>query len=583
MTRASMNRILSRRGMVVGSLSALLAGAAVAIPAGTRGEMYPGTRVNGIDLSGMSPSASEALLRTSLRSFEDHAVTYTFDGLQWQAGLADIGMAIDYEGMVRQAMRHGRDGGLVDRYTALVADAERDIPLLFRRNDAVLSAYLSVVADSVAIEPRDARLDLRDGEIAITKERAGRRLDLAQAMTDTIRGVRAGETVTIELSAISILPETTTADRERAREQVERMVSAPVLFTHGGDTYPVAVETLMSALVIRRDSTARFDPKQLAPRIDAIAEAVFAPPQNVKLGWDGGLYVVEDDVDGVQIDRKRLEAMIPELARGVERTAPLPVQALRAEARTDNVDALGIAGHLATGSSSFAGSSGARAENVAVSARNISYKLVAPGEQFSFNRLLGPISLDNGFVEGTIIQGDWTASDLGGGVCQVSTTVFRAAALAGFQFDEWHPHSWRLDFYELDGSPPGFDGAIYQPNTPEEIEKDLSFHNPLDSWLLLQVLIDGDTVSAHFYGTTTGWTVELGEPHLSEPKPIPAPVERVNPDLAPGERVMVQTARAGVTVNLRRTVIAPDGTVISDGDFVSDYRSVPEAWEVGPG
>jgi vancomycin resistance protein YoaR len=218
---------------------------------------------------------------------------------------------------------------------------------------------------------------------------------------------------------------------------------------------------------------------------------------------------------------------------------------------------------------------------VVVSANNISYKLVAPGDTFSFNELLGPISLDMGYVQGTIIKGDWAASDIGGGVCQVSTTVFRAAAKAGFQFEEWHPHSWRLGFYEIDGSPPGFDAAIYQPNYDGEWEKDLRFRNTLDSWLLLMLVVDGDTVRAHFYGRDPGWTVELGEAQVSEPKPIPDPVERSNAALAPGERRLVQRAQPGYLVRIRRTITDRDGNVLADGDFVSDYRSQPEAWEVG--
>jgi len=96
------------------------------------------------------------------------------------------------------------------------------------------------------------------------------------------------------------------------------------------------------------------------------------------------------------------------------------------------------------------------------------------------------------------------------------------------------------------------------------------------------MVVDGGAVSAHFYGRDPGWTVELGEARLGEPKPIPEPVERVNPKLAPGERDKVQNAQAGVMVRIRRTVTAADGSVIADGDFVSDYRSVPEAWEIGP-
>ncbi|MEJ7902141.1 MAG: VanW family protein, partial [Thermomicrobiales bacterium] len=119
---------------------------------------------------------------------------------------------------------------------------------------------------------------------------------------------------------------------------------------------------------------------------------------------------------------------------------------------------------------------------------------------------------------GKIIQGNWTASDLGGGVCQVSTTVFRAALLSGFKFNEWYAHGWRLAFYEADGSPPGMDAAIYQPNNADEFEKDLVFENPLDSWLLLMMVVDGDTAYAHLYGRDNGWTTEIFEPRVSEPK-----------------------------------------------------------------
>jgi vancomycin resistance protein YoaR len=301
------------------------------------------------------------------------------------------------------------------------------------------------------------------------------------------------------------------------------------------------------------------------------------------LGWDGGLFLVEDDIDGAGVDMDAFRQLLLDTARSTERTVPLPMVTLKAEARTDNMHELGLDGHLAYGSSSFAGSSETRAANVVAACNNISYKLVPPGGSFSFNDLMGPISVENGFVEGKIIQGNWTASDLGGGVCQVSTTVFRAALFAGFKFSEWYAHGWRLAFYEADDSPPGMDAAIYQPNTPDEFEKDLVFENPLDSWLLIMMVVDGATAYAHLYGRDNGWEVEVFEPRISEPKEPGDPVVRENPELARGERRKVQNAQPGYTVYLRRKVTDADGNVVSDGDFVSDYRSQPEAWEVGPG
>jgi vancomycin resistance protein YoaR len=571
--------MMSRRSMVAGSLGTIFAGTAVAIPASTHGQVYPGTRVNGTDISGCSVASTEARLRTLLEPLEQHAITYTFENSEWAASLADLGMSIDYEAMLQQAMAHGRDGSLFDRYSSwLIEHSERDIPLALRHSPEVLRSYLGNIGQLIAIEARDAHLTMQEADIVVVDHVEGLRLDLEQAISDTLRSVQTGEAATIALPTLPEKPSVTTADLHSAADRARHLLSGPVRFTHDGQVYPIDVETLTSALTIDPDNTARLDHERLSPRLDAITSAVVVPARNVKLGWDNGLFVVENDVDGMRVDRDALEASVHDLACSAERTAPLPLAPIKAEARADNIDELGIEQHIAYGSSSFVGSSAARATNVAVSARNISYKLVAPGETFSFNDLLGPITEENGFVEGTIIQGDWAASDLGGGVCQVSTTVFRAAANAGFRFTEWHPHSWRLDFYEADGSPPGLDAAIYQN---PEWELDLVFPNPLESWLLLTMAIDSDTVTAHLYGKHKGWSVELGDPRLSAPKPIPEPIERINPNLPSGERIKVQEPRAGVAVSIRRTVTATDGSIVSDSDFVSDYRSVPEAWEVG--
>ncbi|MDQ3539637.1 MAG: VanW family protein, partial [Chloroflexota bacterium] len=443
-------------------------------------------------------------------------------------------------------------------------------------------AYLLDIEQTISIASRNARLVRQGLEIEVLEHATGRSLDIAQVRVDTVEAVNTGQTTTIPLTTTPLAPEVTTADLATAQQEALLLVGEPIVFTWGEDTFPIDTDDLAGALRIGRDGSASLAIEQLQTRLDEIDQAVFTSARNVMLGWNDGLYVVEPDVDGTAVDREAMEQLLLETARTTSRTVPLPVTVLKAKARTDNIDELGLDGHLAYGSSSFEGSSETRATNVIVSANNISYTLVGPGEQFSFNDLLGPITVDAGFVEGKIILGDWAASDLGGGVCQVSTTVFRAALYAGFRFKEWNPHSWRLGFYETDGSSPGLDAAIYQPNTPDEFEKDLIFENPLDSWLLLMMVIDGGTVYAHLYGKDNDWSVEVFDARVSEPKPVGEPVERENPVLAPGERRKVQNAEPGYVVRVRRKVTTVDGMVISDGDFVSDYRSQPEAWEVGP-
>lgn len=508
--------MISRRGLVAGALGTTAAAVAVALPARGAGRFYPGASVQGIAIEGMSRQAGEELLRSAFTPLEDHAVTYTFEDQSWPASLTDLGMIVDYESMLDRAWAQGRDDNVIDRYATLLdRGGTENVPLSVLQDDLKLDAYLGNIGEQLQIDSRNARLVRRGPEIDILDDATGRTLDLDAAKRDTIAAVLTGRTATIALGTYPISPDVTAADLEGAREDAILLVGEPVIFIFGEVAYDIDTEELTGALLIDRGGQASLDLEKLQERLQQIADDVLTPARNVTLGWDDGLYVIDDDVDGTGVDLEAIGPLLLETARTTARTVALPVETLKAGARADNLDELGLEGHLAYGSSSFAGSSETRALNVIAACDNVSYKLVGPGERFSFNEQMGPISLDNGFVEGKIIQGDWTASDLGGGVCQVSTTVFRAALLSGFKFDEWYAHGWRLAFYEADGSPPGMDAAIYQPNTPDEFEKDLIFVNPLDSWLLLMMVVDGDTAYAHLYGRDNGWSTEIFEPRVS--------------------------------------------------------------------
>ncbi len=569
--------------MIAGaSASAAAAGLGV-LPARCSGKIYPGVSINGIDVSGMTPEDGQDALRSAFAGFEAGAVTFVYGERSWTASLADLGMAVDYQSVLRTAMGTVRDQGVVRRYSSLIQPDDRhEVPLFLREDPARLDTYLESIAADIAVEPRDARLYKSGSEVKVLAHSVGRELDTASAKETVLREIRDGKPVTIELEVKEVQPRVLAADLQAAKAAASRLVAEPVVFTLSDAEYVFDTDALSSALVIGPESAVSLDASRLDERISAIEQDVAEAPKNVTLGWDNGVYVVENDVPGRALDRDALVERLNAAASSDTRVEPLPVVDVKAAARADNVGELGLETHIGVGSSSFAGSSYERAVNVGAAAHNVNYKLIGPGEEFSFNELLGPITEDYGYIAGSIIQGDFAATDIGGGVCQVSTTVFRAAQNAGFQFSEWNPHTWRLAFYEADGSSPGLDAAIYQPNHEWEYELDLRFVNPLDSWLLLMMVIDGDWVSAHFYGKDPGWAVEVFPARVSDPKPIPDPVEQVNEALAPGERKQVGIAEPGYTVWVRRTVTAADGTVISDGDFVTDYLSKPETWEVGP-
>lgn len=578
-------RMLSRRSFVAASIAATGAGAAAVLPARHQGQFYPGARAENVDLSGFTRSQGNAVLRATFASFEQEALTFTYEDRTWNASLADLGMAIDYEAMLDQAWALGRDAGLTGRYAVLLDQGEdRNVPLVLTQQAEVLDAYLADIAAEIAVPARDARLVRRGSEIQILADQTGSELDVDRARADIRAAVQHPTPSEIALGTLDIPPDVTSADLEGAKEDAVVLVSDPIVIELDELSWELTPNDLTSALMIPKDDAARLDTSTFTPILTNFADEARQEPTNAVLGWDGGLYVVDDDRNGRETDIAELEELIAAAAATDDRTVEMPMKAIKAEVRADNLDTLGIDEIIAEGSSSFAGSSEARAENVRVASGHISNTLIAPGALFSFNRNLGPISLDMGYVEGKIISGEWTADDLGGGVCQVSTTVFRAALWAGFKFDEWNPHSWRLAFYEADGSPPGMDAAIYQPNEAEgeSWEADLKFTNSLDSWLLLQMVVDGETATAQLCGAGLDYSVEIDPPKVSAPiKPPRKPVEKVNPKLRKGERKKVQNAAPGYKVELTRRILR-DGQEIDSGVFESPYEPQPEVWEVGP-
>ena len=184
---------------------------------------------------------------------------------------------------------------------------------------------------------------------------------------------------------------------------------------------------------------------------------------------------------------------------------------------------------------------------------------------------------ENGFVESLIIQGDRTAVGIGGGVCQVSTTAFRAAFEGGFEIVERWAHGYRVGWYET-GSGPGLDATIYSPHV------DLKFRNDTDGYILIQTEsnLRTGTVTFNFYGTKPDRRVYISEPLEANHVPHGKPIYEEDASLKPGEIEQVDWAKDGMDVTVHRTVMEGDDVVHQD-TIISRYQAWQAVYKVGPG
>jgi vancomycin resistance protein YoaR len=246
-------------------------------------------------------------------------------------------------------------------------------------------------------------------------------------------------------------------------------------------------------------------------------------------------------------------------------------------------ESLGILELVEAQTSYFVGSSSSRIQNIKTASSRFHGVLVPPGATFSMAEVLGDVSLDTGYAEALIIFGDRTIQGVGGGVCQVSTTLFRTVFFAGYPVVERYPHAYRVGYYEQttaggarDEDYAGLDATVFVPVV------DFKFVNDSSAWLLMETYVNGTALTWKFYGTSDGREVSWDTTGLQNITDPPEAQYEENPDLDEGEIKQVDWAVEGADVTITRQVTRSGEVIISDA-FSTHYIPWRAVYQYGPG
>jgi|GEM_PF-1871858 len=276
--------------------------------------------------------------------------------------------------------------------------------------------------------------------------------------------------------------------------------------------------------------------------------------------------------DGVSVDvAKSRASLLDALKNPASKSVALSFTTTAPGRTLEYFTGRGITAFLATGETNYYGSSRARITNIHVGASKFKDRLFE-GKTFSFNTMLGDISAANGFVPGLVIAGDRTATGVGGGICQVSSTVFRALYGAGLPIVERRNHSYQVHYYD----PQGLDATIYQPT------QDLRFANDTGGAVWFQT--DWDDAHARLtvsvFGQPRDFTVSIGKPVTLSTRPSPADRLIPDPSLRVGERRQVDWSAPGASLRVTRTFTRA-GKVFKTDTMNSVYVPWPNIFMVG--
>jgi vancomycin resistance protein YoaR len=560
------------------------------------GHIYPNISIRGIAVGEMSDTEARATLREHYGAFLEQPVTLTYGDKTWTPTFEELGVQLEIDRSVQAAMSAGRGYNLANnlREIAAIWQGGLEIPLRLTVDEQALQAYIVARAAEIDRAAVDAQLVLEEVTPVMMPAVSGRQVLVYETTREVLAALQSLEPHTVVLRTRELLPTLDNGDVTEAQQEVDRLLSDSLVLQTENETWEWNPDELVQMIRVSRESATNsqgdqlvveLDQSMIRERLEEIAEASRTGGTYPRVDWNNGdLIITEQGEPGRIVDTEQAEELVIDALAGINnRTVDLPFQTADPVVTAENLDELGITELLAVGRSDFTGSAAYRITNIKAGMELLHGILLAPGEEFSFNESVGSINAANGFVEGYAIVQNRTQLEWGGGICQDSTTMFRAAFWAGLPITERWGHSFYISWYDKYGygeygNGPGMDATIFTGGP------DFKFLNDTGHWLLIQTNVNTARTLAEvrIYGTDPGRTVEFEGPVIfNRQPPPPAPVFVANPSVPIGARYQSDTARSGMSIAFTR-VIKQDGQEVDREEFLTVFKPWPNIFEVHP-
>lgn len=563
------------------------------------GKIFPGVSVGGVDVSGLSPNEAALKLSQTLSYPNTGKILFRDGEKVWVASPSELGMVFDPTASALAAFNYGRKGGLFVALTGQINSRGlgSDVAPVVLFDQRVAYNYLQNIGSQVNQSVVEASLNVQGTNVIAQSGQYGRALNLDATLIylgAQLQSFRDGEVpLVIQETAPKLLDVSSQADAAR------RILSAPLVITvpnyREGDpgpwTYDVPVlANMMSVNVVDVNGAPQMqvglDPTVLRNSLTDLKIYVDRIPKNARFVFDdatGQLQPISASAVGRVMDIEASILAINEaLLRGEHTVNLVLTEELPLVQDTATAAELGITELVASQTTYFYGSSAARIQNIETAAKNFHGLLVAPGEIFSMTNYMGDVSLENGYAEALIIYGNRTIKGVGGGVCQVSTTLFRTVFFGGFPVVERYSHAYRVSYYELsangsvDPNFAGLDATVFFPLV------DFKFQNDTPYWLLMETYVTSTSITWKFYSTSDGRNVTWETSGPINTIAPPEPIFEENEELKFNEIKQVDYAAQGADVNVTRTVWR-DGQIYFSDAYNTTYQPWAAVCQYGPG
>jgi len=583
-TPAKKRRRRRRRGIILAAVGAVVFLFLVALLIDStlyRGKVHAGVTVSGIQLGGLTPEDAKAALDARVEAAKKNRITLTSGDKKWTVRPEDVGTKIDTAATVGAAMDASRKSSfLADRFRGFVMYfKDKEVPLKGTIDRAKVDQIAGDVARSVDLPPINAGLVFDGSKIKIVKGQKGRVVDrenLASQLEAVLLALRSTE---LPVPMAVKEPAVQADDYDQALKQARTMTASPIKLTDGDKSWTLDTEEIIAYMDFASKTQGGvsilvpyLSATKMGPFLDDLAAAVARNPVSATFKGDGRKAWVVPAILGQKLDpEKTAEALNAAALDPKDRSTKVAVTLKQPNLTTEEASAMGIKDKLADFQTVWEGTPD-RQTNVKITTRYASNVVLAPGEVYDFDKQVGPRTAERGYKLAPGIVGPGKLEDVfGGGICQVSTTLFNAAFFAGLEIVERKNHSIYIAHY-----PTGRDATV-SARSPN-----LRFRNDTKHHILIRGASDGVITKFVIYGTDEGRKVDYTTSEFYEivEKTVDSTTNKL---LGPGTSVVLVDGQVGRKIKVVRVVTSAAGKIIHKDAFVSTWPMLPMEIEVGSG
>jgi len=557
-------------------------------------KVLPNSYIVSENISSLSKDELSTRISQIHEAGKQNKISLKFEDKSWEMTLESAGWKILQDDQTDKIFSAGHSQKWYKNIWSLVRCifVQHNYDIEYEFDEKKVDDWIDSINSEIGTPKKEANIQIKKGELQIIEPQVGKKINL-EKLTSFLEDIFALDTkdaITLELSDDN--PIISRSEAESLSDKARQLTSEAVTLVAPEGKIDLSTRELGIMIELKKSVQSKrglfgikneyshpyvsFSEDEIREILNDNADRVNTDPVDAKFSIvDGKVSILQASSDGKVIKTDdAVKQIVSVLEAGEQKEIKLPVEIKKASVLADeisDIEKYGIKELVGTATTSFNGSTANRIQNIKIGVQFISGTLVKPGEEFSTIAHLGAIDGSSGYLQELVIKENETIPEFGGGLCQVSTTLFRSVMNAGMEVTERHNHSYRVSYYE---PPVGMDATIYSPRP------DFKFKNDYNGYILIQGRVEGRKITFDIYGSKDGREVEITDPYVYDITDPPADIYIDDPSLAAGEVKRIDRSHQGAKAVFYYRV-KKDGET-DEQKFLSSYVGWPAKYLRGP-